>query len=151
MQTTLYLLCHGETIENANGIFQGQTPGHLSEKGKKQAAAMRSKVARLHFDAVLCMYKEQMEMFVENCRREDMCYFTASLPVIHIETMPVGDDLDEAFRSLFRAVCLAMDMDAARQQNRLLNENPLRYANYRSSRRDGRDDDVSERMLAEDQ
>ena len=62
-----------------------------------------------------------------------------------------GDDLDTAFRSMFRAVCLAMDMDAARQQNRLLNENPLRYANYRSSRRDGRDDDVSERMLAEDQ
>lgn len=54
MQTTLYLLRHGETIENANGIFQGQTPGHLSEKGKKQAAAMRSEVARLHFDAVLC-------------------------------------------------------------------------------------------------
>lgn len=54
MQTTLYLLRHGETIENAYGIFQGQTPGHLSEKGKKQAAAMRSEVARLHFDAVLC-------------------------------------------------------------------------------------------------
>lgn len=54
MQTILYLLRHGETIENANGIFQGQTPGHLSEKGRIQAAAMRSEVARLHFDAVLC-------------------------------------------------------------------------------------------------
>lgn len=104
------------------------------------------------FDAILCMYKEQMEMCIENRRREDMCYFTASLPVIHIETMPVaGDDLDTAFRSMFRAVCLAMDMDAARQQNRLLTENPLGYANYRSNRRENKDDDVSERMLAEEQ
>ena len=104
------------------------------------------------FDAILCMYKEQMEMCIENRRREDMCYFTASLPVIHIETMPVaGDDLDTAFRSMFRAVCLAMDMDAARQQNRLLTENPLGYASYRSNRRENKDDDVSERMLAEEQ
>lgn len=103
------------------------------------------------FDAVLCMYKEQMEMCIENRRREDMCYFTASLPVIHIETMPVGDDLETAFRSLFRAVCLAMDMDAARQQNRLLNESPLGYASCRANRRDVKDDDIPEKMLAEDQ
>ena len=51
---TIYLLRHGETIENAMGIFQGQMPGHLSEKGKEQARQMHEKVMNLSFDAVLC-------------------------------------------------------------------------------------------------
>lgn len=51
---TIYLLRHGETIENAMGIFQGQMPGHLSDKGKEQARQMHEKVMNLSFDAVLC-------------------------------------------------------------------------------------------------
>ncbi len=98
------------------------------------------------FDAVLCMYKEQMEMCIENRPREDMCYFTASLPVIHLEPMLIGNDLDVSFRALFRAVCLAMDMDAARQQNRLLAENPLGYSVMRPGRRDSKEEDSSEKV-----
>lgn len=45
---------HGETEENARGIFQGQNPGTLSDKGKAQARKMRGKVAELGFDAVFC-------------------------------------------------------------------------------------------------
>ena len=98
------------------------------------------------FDAVLCMYKEQMEMCIENRPREDMCYFTASLPVTHLEPMLIGNDLDVSFRALFRAVCLAMDMDAARQQNRLLAENPLGYSVMRPGRRDNKEEDSSEKV-----
>lgn len=51
---TLYLARHGQTIENASGIFQGQTPGTLSESGKAQAATLCEPLSKLHFDAVYC-------------------------------------------------------------------------------------------------
>ena len=35
--TTLYLVRHGETVDNANQIMQGQTQGQLNENGIKQA------------------------------------------------------------------------------------------------------------------
>ena len=54
MSTTIYLVRHGETEENARGVFQGQTPGTLSKLGIKQAIAARPAVAALQFDAVLC-------------------------------------------------------------------------------------------------
>ena len=37
IMTTLYLVRHGETIDNANQIMQGQTQGQLNENGIKQA------------------------------------------------------------------------------------------------------------------
>ena len=54
MATIIYMTRHGETIENSLGLFQGQTPGHLSELGKEQALALRPALAALEFDAVLC-------------------------------------------------------------------------------------------------
>ena len=35
--TTLYLVRHGETVDNANQIMQGQTQGELNDNGIKQA------------------------------------------------------------------------------------------------------------------
>ncbi len=35
--TTLYLVRHGETVDNANQIMQGQTQGELNENGIQQA------------------------------------------------------------------------------------------------------------------
>lgn len=52
--TTLYLLRHGQTAENAVGVFQGQRPGTLTARGVWQAVAARAEVARLPFEAVLC-------------------------------------------------------------------------------------------------
>ncbi|MBQ8271117.1 MAG: histidine phosphatase family protein [Bacteroidaceae bacterium] len=54
MSTTLHLVRHGETIENSQGVFQGQTPGHLSEKGKEEAVSLRPRLAEMTFDIVLC-------------------------------------------------------------------------------------------------
>ena len=54
MSTTIYLVRHGETEENARGVFQGQTPGTLFKLGIEQAVAARPAVAALEFDAVLC-------------------------------------------------------------------------------------------------
>jgi probable phosphoglycerate mutase len=37
IMTTLYLVRHGETVDNANQIMQGQTQGELNDNGIKQA------------------------------------------------------------------------------------------------------------------
>ena len=54
MAVTIYMTRHGETIENSKGLFQGQTPGHLSELGLAQAAKLRPVLAEMTFDVVLC-------------------------------------------------------------------------------------------------
>ena len=54
MAVTIYMTRHGETIENSKGLFQGQTPGHLSELGLAQAAKLRPVLAGMTFDVVLC-------------------------------------------------------------------------------------------------
>lgn len=94
---------------------------------------------RYAFDAVLCMYKEQMETVFDSCPKEDGCYYTAGLPIVHLEPIFGGTGTENAFRSLFRAVCMAVDIDAARQQNGKLAENPLGY-HAASYRRDGREE-----------
>jgi probable phosphoglycerate mutase len=49
--TTLYLVRHGETEDNANQIMQGQTPGKLNAKGIKQAEELRDKMLGAKIDA----------------------------------------------------------------------------------------------------
>ena len=54
MAITLYIVRHGETEENVKGVFQGQTPGTLSAKGKQQAKALQEQLSQIEFDVVLC-------------------------------------------------------------------------------------------------
>lgn len=49
--TTLYLVRHGETVDNVNQILQGQEPGKLTENGIKQAEAVRDNMAKEKIDA----------------------------------------------------------------------------------------------------
>ena len=51
MKTTLYLTRHGETVDNANKIMQGQVQGRLNEVGVRQAEELRDRLASIHFDA----------------------------------------------------------------------------------------------------
>ena len=46
--TTLYLARHGETIDNANKIMQGQTQGRLTDNGRKQAAELADRLSEVH-------------------------------------------------------------------------------------------------------
>ena len=49
MMTTLYLARHGETVDNARQIMQGQTQGELNETGVLQAEAVsREWASRCH-------------------------------------------------------------------------------------------------------
>jgi broad specificity phosphatase PhoE len=54
MDTILYIVRHGETVENAAGVLQGISPGHLNSNGIKQAHIVGDKLRDIHFDAVLC-------------------------------------------------------------------------------------------------
>ena len=51
--TTLYLVRHGETVDNAAQILQGQQQGELNETGIKQAEATRGKLKGEQDDTAL--------------------------------------------------------------------------------------------------
>lgn len=48
--TKLYLVRHGETMDNAAQIMQGQTPGRLNDVGIQQAKEVARKMANDHID-----------------------------------------------------------------------------------------------------
>jgi broad specificity phosphatase PhoE len=52
MATTLWLVRHGETSSNAEGVFQGHLDVVLNERGEQQAAAVGQRLAEVEFDAV---------------------------------------------------------------------------------------------------
>lgn len=53
MNTTIFLVRHGETFDNARHIMQGQVQGELNERGKQQAQQVAIRLADEPFDAVI--------------------------------------------------------------------------------------------------
>ena len=51
--TTLFLVRHGETIDNARQIMQGQTQGCLNERGREQALQVAQRLADEPIDATV--------------------------------------------------------------------------------------------------
>ena len=51
--TTLYLVRHGETVDNVAQILQGQTQGQLNEKGIEQAKEVCEKMKDCDIDVFL--------------------------------------------------------------------------------------------------
>jgi probable phosphoglycerate mutase len=51
--TTIFLVRHGETVDNARQIMQGQTQGELNEKGREQAKLVANQLSAEHIDAVV--------------------------------------------------------------------------------------------------
>jgi len=51
--TRLYLVRHGETVDNARQLMQGQTQGQLNATGFEQAEALRDRLQDVAFDAVI--------------------------------------------------------------------------------------------------
>lgn len=49
----LYLVRHGETVDNARQMMQGQTQGELNDVGVRQAEQLRDELAGKHFDAIV--------------------------------------------------------------------------------------------------
>ena len=53
MMTKLYLVRHGETVDNVRQILQGQMQGQLNDNGICQAEAVRDELADVPLDAVV--------------------------------------------------------------------------------------------------
>lgn len=51
--TTLYLVRHGETIDNVSKIMQGQRHGELTDLGVSQIEELATSLSGIHFDAVV--------------------------------------------------------------------------------------------------
>ena len=51
--TTIFLVRHGETVDNARQIMQGQTQGELNEKGREQARQVAERLSEEAIDVVI--------------------------------------------------------------------------------------------------
>ena len=51
--TTILLVRHGETVDNARQIMQGQTQGELNEQGRQQAQQIAERLSSEAIDAVV--------------------------------------------------------------------------------------------------
>lgn len=67
--TTLYLIRHGETVDNAAHLMQGQTQGRLNAVGLRQAEELRERFRQQRVDAFvssdLCRAIETCEVIAE--------------------------------------------------------------------------------------
>ena len=62
--TTLYLVRHGETLDNERQIMQGQTQGQLNAKGVEQARDLCRKLEQVHFDGFVA---SDLKRSVDTC------------------------------------------------------------------------------------
>ena len=53
METTIFLVRHGETVDNARQIMQGRVQGDLNERGREQALETARRLADEHIDVVI--------------------------------------------------------------------------------------------------
>ena len=53
METTIFLVRHGETVDNARQIMQGRVQGDLNERGRAQALETARRLADEHIDVVI--------------------------------------------------------------------------------------------------
>ena len=63
--TELYLVRHGETVDNVNKIMQGQTQGRLTSEGEHQAQALARQLAGIQFDAFI---SSDLKRAIDTCR-----------------------------------------------------------------------------------
>lgn len=52
-ETTILLVRHGETVDNARQIMQGQTQGELNERGREQARQVAERLATASVDVII--------------------------------------------------------------------------------------------------
>ena len=63
--TTLYLVRHGETVDNARMVMQGQTQGALNEEGIRQAEALAERFRKIAIDVFVA---SDLKRSVDTCR-----------------------------------------------------------------------------------
>lgn len=83
--TRLYLVRHGETVDNVNCILQGQTQGCLTPEGIRQAESVRDRMAG-----------ERIDVFVSSDlkRSYDTCAIIAAPHGMKVVTTPLLRERD---------------------------------------------------------
>lgn len=114
--TKLYLVRHGETVDNAAQIMQGQTQGQLNEQGKRQAREVAARMEHEHIDAfvasdlhraietaeIIAHAHQQQVATTPLLRERDWGAFTGRyIPELKGETWP--DDVESLEQLLHRA------------------------------------------------
>ncbi len=125
METTLFLVRHGETVDNARQIMQGQTQGELNERGREQARQVARRLAGEKVDAVVAsdlrravqtaeIIAEPMGLTVTTTpllRERDWGSFTGRfIPDLRGETWP--DDIESETELLLRARSFLLYIEA---------------------------------------
>jgi len=83
--TTLYLVRHGETVDNARQIMQGQTQGALNETGIQQAQLLAEQLTDTAIDAFVASDLK---------RSIDTCKILAAPHKIPVNTTPLLRERD---------------------------------------------------------
>ena len=65
MKTTLYLVRHGQTVDNVNQIMQGQTQGELTAEGISQAQELVAQLTDIQIDVFV---SSDLKRSVDTCR-----------------------------------------------------------------------------------
>ena len=65
MKTTLYLVRHGQTVDNVNQIMQGQTQGELTAEGIAQAQELVTQLTDVQIDVFV---SSDLKRSVDTCR-----------------------------------------------------------------------------------
>lgn len=83
--TKLYLVRHGETVDNVKQILQGQTPGMLNDKGREQA-----------HEVALRMKDSKIDAFVSSdlYRSIETCEIIAEPHGMQVRTIPLLRERD---------------------------------------------------------
>ncbi len=68
METTIYLIRHGETDANVAGVWQGATDSPLNERGQAQARALAARIAREQLP-ITTIYSSPLRRARETARR----------------------------------------------------------------------------------
>lgn len=131
--TTIFLVRHGETVDNARQIMQGQTQGELNEQGKKQAAQVARRLSCESIDIVvssdLRRAVQTAEMIAEPhglsvimtplLRERDWGGFTGRfIPDLRGEPWP--DDIESEQELLQRAITFLKKMTATYEGKRVV-------------------------------
>ena len=133
MKTTIFLVRHGETVDNARQIMQGQTQGMLNEKGREQARLVAERLSTEPIDAVVA---SDLQRAIETAeiiaqphglsvvtmpllRERDWGSFTGRfIPDLRGEVWP--DDIESEEALLQRALAFLQKMTATYEGKRVV-------------------------------
>ena len=89
----LYLIRHGETIDNAAMIMQGQRQGELTERGRAQIDALAVSLSGIHFDAIVSSDLKRSWDSAQIISRR-LCQEQGSLEALSVRSTPLLRERD---------------------------------------------------------